>query len=81
MNGTTTGKSPAQHKHSVSSFDQLGDFTTTWRVLPISAIAISEIAAHVAVTPLSFAEHSGLVLAPSSSQKRLGQESTREWWM
>jgi chloride channel protein, CIC family len=40
MNDSRTQKHAAHLKHTVSPVEELGDFTTTWRVLPISGIAI-----------------------------------------
>jgi chloride channel protein, CIC family len=51
MNKRQTASSRPAHLGSLASAEALGDFTTTWRVLPISAIAIviGVLSAYVAV--------------------------------
>src|SRR5215469_9292705 len=51
MNPTTGAHGSSIAKHSISPVETLRDFTTTWRVLPISglAVAIGVVAAYVAV--------------------------------
>src|SRR5438105_1285117 len=54
MNETTTPRRPLKARHHVPPIETLRDFTTTWRVLPISglAVAIGVVAAYVAVALL-----------------------------
>ncbi|HZD93775.1 MAG TPA: chloride channel protein [Candidatus Sulfotelmatobacter sp.] len=51
MKETQRASTPALHLRHLSPAQELGDFTTTWRVLPISAIAmvIGVVSAYVAV--------------------------------
>jgi hypothetical protein len=49
-----TRNSAAHLKRTISPVEELGDFTTTWRVLPISSIAmaIGVVSAYVALVLL-----------------------------
>jgi H+/Cl- antiporter ClcA/CBS domain-containing protein len=51
MIDSKTRKLPSRFKHTVPPVEELGDFTTTWRVLPISGIAmvIGVVSAYVAL--------------------------------